>query len=133
MQLKKIGVDLKLNMVTPGDFFGAVASKNYELLGAALTRTDPDVLRVALSTKSGSAWGIVKNTELEGMLEKQAATADPAARQKIVSAIQALVIKEAYVIPTLETVQLHASSNKVSGIVFDSASRINLYDMTVSN
>ena len=132
MQLKKIGVDLQLNMVTAGDFFGAVASKDYEFLGAALTRTDPDVLRVALSKNSGSAWGIVDNAELEKMLQEQAKTADAAARQDLVAKIQALVIKEGYVIPTLETVQLHASSSKVSGIVFDSASRVNLYDMTVA-
>ncbi|MFQ4148079.1 ABC transporter substrate-binding protein [Arthrobacter sp. LAPM80] len=132
MQLKKIGVDLQLKMVTAGDFFGAVASHDYEFLGAALTRTDPDVLRVALSKGSKSAWGVVENPELEKMLLEQAKTADAAARQDLVTKIQALVIKEGYVIPTLETVQLHASTNKVSGIEFDSASRINLYDMTVS-
>lgn len=133
MQLKKIGVDLKLNMVTAGDFFGAVASRDYEFLGAALTRTDPDVLRVALSKNSSSAWAIVDNPELEKMLQEQATTADEAARLDIVADIQALVIKEGYVIPTLETVQLHASTSSVSGIEFDSASRVNLYDMTVAN
>ncbi|AIY02288.1 ABC-type dipeptide/oligopeptide/nickel transport system, periplasmic component [Arthrobacter sp. PAMC 25486] len=132
MQLKKIGVDLKLNMVTAGDFFGAVASHDYEFLGAALTRTDPDVLRVALSKDSGSAWGIIDNPELEKLLQEQAKTADADARQALVAKVQALVIKEGYVIPTLETVQLHASTSNVSGIVFDSASRINLYDMTVA-
>lgn len=132
MQLKKIGVDVKLNMVTAGDFFGAIASGDYEFLGAALTRTDPDVLRVALSKNSSAAWGVIDNPELETMLAEQAKTADASARQEIVAKIQALAIQEAYVIPTLETVQLHASSNKVSGIEFDSASRINLFDMTVA-
>lgn len=132
MQLKKIGVDLKLKMVTAGDFFGAIASQDYELLGAGLTRTDPDVLRVALSSNSSSAWGIVDNPELEKMLLEQAKTADQEARLAIVAKIQELVIKEGYVIPTLETVQLHASTSKVTGIEFDSASRVNLYDMTVA-
>nr|WP_247647264.1 ABC transporter substrate-binding protein [Arthrobacter sp. E3] len=132
IQLKKIGIDLKLKMVTAGDFFGAVASHDYELLGAGLTRTDPDVLRVALSKESSSAWGVMDNPELESMLEEQSRTGDAAARQVIVAKIQALVIKEAYIIPTLETVQLHGSTNKVSGIVFDSASRVNLYDMAIA-
>lgn len=132
MQLKKIGVDLKLNMVTAGDFFGAVASHDYELLGAGLTRTDPDVLRVALSKNSSSAWGIVNNPELEQLLVEQAKTADEKNRLAIIAKIQEIVIREGYVLPTLETVQLHASTSKVSGIEFDSASRINLYDMTVA-
>ncbi|WP_051389345.1 ABC transporter substrate-binding protein [Arthrobacter sp. 35W] len=132
MQLKKIGVDLQLKMVTAGDFFGAVAKKDYEFLGAALTRTDPDVLRVALSAKSKAAWAVVADRELEELLAAQASTADTAKRQEIVAKIQKRTIDQAYVIPTLETVQLHASSAKVTGIEFDSASRVNLFDMAAN-
>ncbi|WP_427015987.1 ABC transporter substrate-binding protein [Pseudarthrobacter sp. P1] len=129
MQLKKIGVDLQLKMVTAGDFFGAVAKKDYEFLGAALTRTDPDVLRVALSAKSKAAWGVIADPELESLLAEQASIADAGKRADVVAKIQARVIDQAYVIPTLETVQLHASAAKVTGIEFDSASRVNLFDM----
>lgn len=132
IQLKKIGVDLQLNMVTAGDFFGAIASGSYEFLGAGLTRTDPDALRVLLSQQASSHWAIVDDAELEAMLQEQAHTADPAARQAILDDIQARVVAKAYVIPTLETLQLHASSSDVTGMVFDSASRINLYDVQLT-
>ncbi|PWB96929.1 ABC transporter substrate-binding protein [Salinibacterium hongtaonis] len=132
IQLKEIGFDLQLNMVTPGDFFGAIASGSYEFLGAGLTRTDPDVLRVLLSQEASSHWAIVDDAELEALLAEQATTADADARQAIIDDIQALVVDKAYVIPTLETIQLHASSSSVSGIVFDSASRVNLFDMKLS-
>ncbi|KAA9107978.1 ABC transporter substrate-binding protein [Microbacterium rhizomatis] len=133
IQLKDIGVDLQLKMVASGDFFGAVASGDYEMLGAGLTRTDPDVLRVLLSSASPSRWGIVNDPALESLLIEQSRTADAAARQKLVDQIQTMVAEKAYVIPTLETVQLHASRAGVEGLTFDSASRINLYDAMVTS
>ena len=132
-QLREVGIDLQLNMVTAGDFFGVIASGDYEMLGAGLTRTDPDVLRVLLSVDSPSRWGIVDDAELEALLQEQRETADADARQEIVDEIQQIVAERAYVIPTLETVQLHASRAGVEGIAFDSASRLNLYDTVVTS
>ncbi|WNM26333.1 ABC transporter substrate-binding protein [Demequina capsici] len=131
MQLADNGIDMQINMVSAGDFFGAIASGDYDALGAGLTRTDPDVLRVLLSVDSASRWGIVDDPELESLLQEQAATVDTDARQAIVDQIQQLVAEKAYVIPALETVQLHASSANVEGLTFDSAARINLYDAMV--
>ncbi|MAP63779.1 MAG: hypothetical protein CMH34_08565 [Microbacterium sp.] len=132
-QLREVGIDLQLNMVTAGDFFGAIATGDYEMLGAGLTRTDPDVLRVLLSVDSPSRWGIVDDAELEALLQEQSMTADVDARQEIVDEIQEIVAERAYVIPTLQTVQLHASRAGVEGITFDSASRIHLYDTVVTS
>jgi len=131
MQLREAGIDLQLNMVAPGDFFGAIASGDYDAVGAALTRTDPDALRTLLSAASPARWGIVDDAELESLLQEQAQTADAAARQDLVDQIQQLVAERAYVIPTLETVQLHASRSGVEGIAFDSAARLHLYDTRV--
>nr|WP_243843596.1 ABC transporter substrate-binding protein [Microbacterium endophyticum] len=133
IQLKDVGIDLQLNMVSAGDFFGAIASGDYDMLGAGLTRTDPDVLRVLLSDSSSSQWGITGDDELEALLIEQGQTADADERQTIVDEIQQMVADRAYVIPTLETVQLHASRSGVEGITFDSASRINLYDAMVTS
>jgi peptide/nickel transport system substrate-binding protein len=131
IQLKDVGIDLQLKMVSSGDFFGAIASGDYDALGAGLTRTDPDALRTLLSTASPSRWGIVDDPELESLLQEQSQTADAAARQKLVDEIQSIVAEKAYVIPTLETVQLHASRVGVDGVTFDSASRLHLYDARV--
>jgi peptide/nickel transport system substrate-binding protein len=131
IDLKKVGIDLQLKMVSSGDFFGAIASGDYDMLGAALTRTDPDALRTLLSTASKSRWGIVDDAELETLLQEQSQTADTAARQELVDEIQQIVAERAYVIPTLETVQLHGSRAGVEGITFDSAARLHLYDTAV--
>ncbi len=130
-ELKEVGIDLELNMVSSADFFAAIASGDYELLGGGLTRTDPDVLRVLLSETSSSRWGIIDDSALEDLLQEQAQTTDTDARQDLVDQIQQTVIDEAYVIPLLETTQLHASRAGVEGIEFDSASRLNLYDTMV--
>jgi peptide/nickel transport system substrate-binding protein len=132
IQLKKIGIDLQLKMVTTGDFFGAIASGDYDFLGASLTRSDPDALRVLFSKDSPSRWAIVDDPELEEILAGQAETADPEARQKLIDEAQKLIIDNAYLIPTLETTQLHASVSGVAGVTFDSASRVQLYDVRVS-
>ncbi|MDN4473531.1 ABC transporter substrate-binding protein [Demequina zhanjiangensis] len=131
MQLADNGIDMQINMVAVGDFFGAIATGDYDALGAGLTRTDPDALRVMLSAESTGRWGIVDDAELEALLQEQAATVDTAARQAIVDEIQQIVAEQAYVIPTLETVQLHASAAAVDGLTFDSAARFNLYDAMV--
>lgn len=131
MQLKKIGIDLQLNMTDAGGFFGAIASGDYDFLGAGLTRTDPDALRVMFSSAAKSHWAIVDDSELESVLVEQASTADPAARQELIAKAQKLIIDNAYLIPMLETTQLHASTSAVEGLTFDSASRVLLYDVRV--
>lgn len=133
IELKKLGIDLRLKMVTSGDFFGAVASGDYDVLGAALTRTDPDALRTLLSPASTSRWAIVDDPELETLLQEQSQTADSTARQELVDQIQRITAERAYVIPTLETVQLHASRSGVAGLSFDSAARLHLYDTAVAS
>jgi len=132
IQLKKIGVDLQLNMVTAGDFFGVIASGDYDFVGAGLTRSDPDALRVLFSSASAAKWGIVDDPALESLLTEQVATADAGARQKLVDEAQETIIDEAYLVPLLETTQLHASVSTVQGVTFDSASRVQLYDVRAS-
>ncbi|WP_191906705.1 ABC transporter substrate-binding protein [Microbacterium lushaniae] len=131
IQLADAGIDLRIKMVSTGDFFGAIASGDYDMLGAGLTRTDPDALRTLLSTSSVARWAIVDDAELEGLLQEQAQTSDVEARQELVAEIQQLVAERAYVMPTLETVQLHASRAGVEGVTFDSAARVHLYDAMV--
>lgn len=129
-QLAKAGIELKLNMVTAGDFFGAVASKDFDFLGAALTRTDPDVLRVMFSSASAAHWAVIADAELDAQLAQQAETADVAARDAILDQAQQRIVEQGYLVPLLEVAQVHASQKGVSGVEFDSSSRIVLYDVT---
>jgi len=132
MQLKKIGVDLQINLTDAAGFFGAIATGDYDFIGGGLTRTDPDALRVLLSSASKAKWGLIDDADLEALLTEQAATADPDARQDLVAKAQQLIIENGYLIPLLETTQLHAALSTVAGVTFDSASRINLYDVRVN-
>jgi len=118
-------------MVTAGDFFGAVASKDFDFLGAGLTRTDPDVLRVMFSSASKARWAVVTDPELDEQLATQAETADPKARTAILEDVQKHIVEKAYLVPLLEVAQVHASQKGVSGVEFDSSSRIILHDVTV--
>lgn len=128
-QLAEIGIDLQINMVTAGDFFSAIADDDYDFLGAALTRTDPDVLRVMFSSESVAAWAIIDDPDLEAMLTEQTSLADPDERQQVIGDIQAEVIDNAYIDPLFEAMQVHASVASVTGLEFDSSSRIHMYDV----
>ncbi|MGV8877116.1 MAG: ABC transporter substrate-binding protein [Rhodoglobus sp.] len=132
IQLAKVGIDLQLNIVTAGDFFGAIATGEYDFLSAGLTRTDPDVLRVAFSADAVSKWAIIDDAELEALLAQQATTADTTKRTALIADIQKLMIDRAYLIPLLEVAQVHASTANVSGLSFDSSSRLIMYDVSVS-
>jgi peptide/nickel transport system substrate-binding protein len=133
MQLRDIGIDLQINMTDTAGFFGAIASGDYDFLAAGLTRTDPDALRTLLSSAASSRWGIIDDPELESLLTEQASTADPDARAELIAQAQELIIDKAYLVPLLQSVQLHASASNVDGLAFDSASRVNLYDIRVTD
>lgn len=129
-QLAKAGIDLQIKMVTAGDFFGAVGSKEYDFLGAALTRTDPDVLRVMFASDSQARWAIVDDPDLDALLHEQAETADPAARDAILADAQGRIVEQSYLVPLLQVAQVHAAQADVTGVAFDSSSRVVLYDAT---
>ncbi|BDI23519.1 peptide ABC transporter permease [Herbiconiux sp. L3-i23] len=133
MQLKDIGVDMQINITDAGGFFGAIASGDYDFLSAGLTRTDPDALRTLFSQAAKSKWAIIDDAELEALLTEQASTSDVDARMELIAEAQALIIENADFVPLVETIQLHASGASIEGITFDSASRINLYDVRATS
>jgi peptide/nickel transport system substrate-binding protein len=128
-QLAKAGIELQIKMVTAGDFFGAVGSKDYDFLGAGLTRTDPDVLRVMFSSASTARWAIVDDSDLDSLLKKQAEVADTQARDSLLADAQAEIVDKAYIVPLLEVAQVHAAQAGITGFEFDSSSRVVLYDV----
>lgn len=132
IQLLEIGVDMQIDFTDAGGFFGAIAERSYDVLFAALTRTDPDVLRTMFSQASPSHWAVVDDPELEALLQAQAAAADPDERQVILDDAQARIIDNGYLFPILEVYQLHASQADYTGFAFDSASRFHLYDVQAS-
>ncbi|MET0163332.1 MAG: ABC transporter substrate-binding protein [Microbacteriaceae bacterium] len=129
IQLLEIGVDMQIDFTDAGGFFGAIADRSYDMLFAALTRTDPDALRIMFSQAAPSHWAVVEDAELESLVTAQAAAADPAERQALLDDAQALIIENGYLSPILEVYQLHASQPDVTGFAFDSASRFHLYDV----
>ncbi|MET0590836.1 MAG: ABC transporter substrate-binding protein [Naasia sp.] len=133
MQLAKIGVDMQINLTDAGGFFGAIASGEYDMLAAGLTRTDPDALRTVFAQASASKWAIIDDAELESVLAEQATLSDVDARLELIDQAQALITENADFVPLLETVQLHGASSAIEGFEFDSASRIVLYDVRATS
>ncbi len=133
MQLKKVGIDMQINITDAGGFFGAISSGDYDFLAAALTRTDPDALRTVFSQAAASKWAIIDDPALESVLIEQSTLNDTEARMALVAEAQKLIIENGDFIPLLETVQLHGASSAIQGFEFDSASRIQLYDVRATS
>lgn len=133
MQLKKIGIDMQINITDAGGFFGAIASGDYDFLSAGLTRTDPDALRTVFAQASASKWAIIDDPELESVLAEQSTLSDVDARMDLIDQAQKLITENADFIPLLETTQLHGASSTIEGFEFDSASRIQLYDVRATS
>lgn len=131
-QLKKIGVDLRLKLVTAGESTQLQASGNYDFLWYNLTRADPDILRTIFSTKYSNRSHIAPG-ELDTLLDQQAATGDSATRAKIVEEVQQTVIDHAYTIPVFKLTQVLALSSKVHGPVFEASSRLQFHDTWLSS
>lgn len=130
MELKEIGVDMEINFTDSTGFFSAISTGDYDMLFAALTRTDPDVLRVMFSQESTSHWAVVHDDQLETLLTDQASDADQSSRYATLADAQQRIIEQNYLFPILEVYQLHASQSSITGFAFDSASKFDLYDVS---
>lgn len=131
-QLRKVGFELKLKLVTPGESAQLQRSGNFDFLWFNLTRSDPDVLRVLYHTKIRNEARLPAGSAIDTNLDEQASATDPAKRKVAVAAAQREIIDSAYVIPVFELTQVWASAPKVHGFGFEASSRLQLHDAWVS-
>jgi peptide/nickel transport system substrate-binding protein len=131
-QLKAIGVQLNLRLLTAAQAIAASASGDYDLTWYNLTRSDPDVLRTSYSVRGGNRLFLKTAGPLETALEGEASTLDATARQRLVTTAQQLLITNAYEIPVFELAQVHALSSRVHGLEFEASSRLSFYDTWLS-
>ena len=130
--LRKIGFELRLKLVTPGESTQLQQSGNFDFTWFNVTRSDPDVLRVLYHSRLRNNARLPAGAAIDTRLDEQASATDPAKRKAAVSAAQREIIDEAYVIPVFELTQVWASAPKVHGFGFEASSRLQLHDAWVS-
>ena len=95
---------------------------------------DPDVLRTLFHSDNVDAFNRAKYQvpEVDKMLEEAAGSTDAAKRADIYKQVQQRVLKDAVVVPLVDTVDYNAKRAEVQGEILDAlASYVYLYDVQI--
>ncbi|MFI7336342.1 ABC transporter substrate-binding protein [Streptomyces sp. NPDC050085] len=130
-QVKKAGIGLTLKVLSIADYQKARSAGDYDLAWGNGTRTDPDILRTAFSSKLLNL-SRIHDTTLQRELDAQAATADTARRAAHVATAQRRVLEQAYQIPVFEMTSVFGLSKRVHDVRFDTSSRLQFHDTWLS-
>lgn len=126
-QLKAVGVEITLRELPIAQITQVQQSGDFDALWGNVTRADPDILRASYSTALANTYRLAPS-ELDRALTDQAATADQAGRQALVTRAQELIVRNAYVIPVVELTTELGVSKRVHDLDFEASSRIQLHD-----
>jgi len=123
-QLAKVGVDVELQSATAADFTKNLGAGAYDLVWGNLSRADGDVLRSSYSTAASNYYK-VDDAQLEPLLQQQAATADPDARDDVLAQAQSRIVGQAAQIPVFELTTVLALDQDVHDVTLGADSRLN--------
>ncbi|MFF3949054.1 ABC transporter substrate-binding protein [Streptomyces sp. NPDC001902] len=126
-QLKSAGVDVVLKELQISQIAQVQQSGDFDGLWGNVTRADPDILRSSYSTELANSYRLPPSP-LDSVLDRQAATTDPAERTRLVGEAQRLLVRNAYSVPVVELQTQLGVSRKVHDLDFDASSRIQLHD-----
>ncbi|GAA3564537.1 ABC transporter substrate-binding protein [Amycolatopsis ultiminotia] len=126
-QLKAVGVDLVLKQLPIAQIAQVQQAGDYDALWGNVTRADPDILRSSFSTHLSNYYR-VPPSELDRLLDQQAATADATKREELVKQAQQSLAQHAFVVPVVELQTELGAAAKVHDLNFEASSRIQLHD-----
>jgi peptide/nickel transport system substrate-binding protein len=132
--LRDVGVDFKITPLERAAYTEQRQQNKYDAGFMWFSYGDPDVLRTIFHSANVDAFNRAKYQvpEVDKMLEEAAATSDPAKRAELYAQIQQRVLKDAVVVPLVDTVVHNAKRAEVTGDVLDSlASYVWLYDVQI--
>ncbi|WLI09692.1 MULTISPECIES: ABC transporter substrate-binding protein [Pseudomonas] len=119
-QLRKVGIDLKLNVVTRAEWVANNSAGNYDLTSTYMTRADPIILQTILDPRSANSATLATNLYEPAVLDKAkglfdagiTATQGPQ-RAAAYGNLQDLLVDEGSAFPVYERVWQAATSPRV--------------------
>ncbi|MFJ4387447.1 ABC transporter substrate-binding protein [Pseudomonas sp. NPDC089408] len=119
-QLRKLGIDLKLNVLTRAEWVAGNASGNYDLTSTYMTRADPIILQTILDPRAANSATLATNTyEPHTLVKAQTlfdngitATRDEQ-RAQAYGQLQDLLVDQASAFPLYERVWQAATAPRV--------------------
>jgi peptide/nickel transport system substrate-binding protein len=124
-QLRKVGIDLQIDVVVPGSYVTDISAGNYDLVGAYMTRSDPAVLETFLDPRHARASKLALDAydpadlaQAEQLFDAGLITTDTSKRAAAYGQLQDLLIAEGITFPIYERVWQVAVSKKVHGFTW---------------
>jgi peptide/nickel transport system substrate-binding protein len=126
-QLKRVGIDLRLNKSTLSQVTALQASGDFSLRFLNLTRADPDVLRTLFDA---SGYNINKRQpgEVDRLLRESAETLDSGKRQTLIDQASELLLRDGHAIALIELATILAHGKAVHGLHYEASSRLQFFD-----
>ncbi|MFS0828203.1 ABC transporter substrate-binding protein [Pseudomonas phoenicis] len=119
-QLRKVGIDLKLNVLTRAEWVAGNASGNYDLTSTYMTRADPIILQTILDPRAANSATMATNAYEPATLEQAQALFDQglrattdAQRAQAYGQLQDLLLDQAAAFPLYERVWQAATAPRV--------------------
>ncbi|WP_395242562.1 ABC transporter substrate-binding protein [Agromyces sp. MMS24-K17] len=122
-ELKDVGVEVNLVGGAVPEFLKLQEAGDFDLSWQNLSRADGDVLRTTYSIAATNRLHL-DDPELESLLQEQAATADPAARNEVLAEAQARIAEQVHQVPVHELTSILGTQETVHGITFGADSRL---------
>ncbi len=132
--LREIGMDVAVTSLERGAFTERRRQKRFDVNFMWFSYGDPDVLRTIFHSSNINAFNRAQYQipEVDRMLEQAAATTNKARRAQLYADIQQRVLKDAVVVPLVDSVTHDAKRTEVQGDHLDAlASYVWLYDVQI--
>ncbi|WP_246833566.1 ABC transporter substrate-binding protein [Williamsia sp. 1138] len=131
-QLKQVGVDLKLGLVSNAEFTALQSSGDYDAVYYNTTRADGDILRTTFGLESRNLNKRGPIPALDDALTAQLAATDKAQRDGYLATAQEQIISNGLWVPTTELSQIIGKSPKAQDLKFDASARLVFFDTWIS-
>lgn len=135
-QLKKVGIELKIDKITQAEYQGRLASGSYDLTSTYFTRADPGALQFILDPDLANSRALAVNAstpqtreKIKALFAQATQTTDKAVTEKAYAELQSLLIDEGVDFPLFERLQYAGVSSGVHGFAFTSESFLKLNDV----
>ncbi|MEX5709054.1 ABC transporter substrate-binding protein [Parafrankia sp. FMc6] len=138
-QLKKVGIDLQIKVVTQAQAIPQATAGDYDLTPGYLTRGDPSVLGAMLDSAAAphyaSRYGEEPRTatKISELFARGLTTADPQERGAAYEELQTLLIDEGVVFPLYDRLQVVGLSDTVHGFAWTSEGFLRANDLWLTS
>nr|WP_080736562.1 ABC transporter substrate-binding protein [Rhodococcus fascians] len=131
-QLRAVGVDLQLELVSTSEATARQGTKDYDSTYYNSTRADGDILRTTFAVDGRKLNARSTIPDLDASLTDQLSTTDATARNDILATAQQQVLDNGLWIPTIELSQAVGAASKVQDLKFEASARLQFFDAWLS-